>query len=147
MTSTAHPKHVELLTDEFSDRGMCDQAADDLACHVLANYPLAHKLGIDRFSQELAEHGMPSDQTRDVATLLFAFELLNRGATYDTVLSRLEVQPISHGDALAGALCASRIHRQAQRAEEIDPDAFFYLIAGASAITITITLITIALFA
>jgi hypothetical protein len=123
---------------------MRETAADDLACHVIANYPLAHRLGIDDFSAELADRGMPVGESREVATLLFAFELMNRGASYNTVISHLELQLVSHGDALAGAIGASRIHRLAKRDEEIQPDYFLHFAAGVS--TITIALLTIALF-
>ncbi len=145
MATRAHASRVELLTREFANRGMSEEAAEDLSCHVVLNHPLAQKLGIDNLAREIATRGMPGDRAREAATLLLAIELMNRGATYDTVISRLELEPISPGEALAGALDASRIQRQTT-AEQGDDTGLLFIQLAAGATALTFALIVLALF-
>lgn len=84
---------------------------------------------------------MTPDAAREVATLLLAIELMDRGASYQTVMRHMKRQPISASEALAGALEASRIHRLAAP-DEVETGAFFaYMAPGVTAVTVAMILL------
>jgi hypothetical protein len=146
--ASAPPNHgtrsrAEVLIDEFCERGMHTPTAQDLANHVLLHHTLARTLGVATLSRNISARGTEPNTSREVATLLLAIELMDHGASYQDVVQHLKQQPISAGEALAGALDASRIHRIA-KLEAVKEDAFFtYLAAGLTAFTIAMLMLTV----
>jgi hypothetical protein len=146
--ASAPPNHgtrsrAEVLIDEFCERGMDAPAAKGLADHVVLHHALARTLGVATLSRDISARGMEPEASREVATLLLAIELMDRGASYQTVVWHLKQQPISAGEALAGALDASRIHRIA-KPEPVKEGAFFaYLAAGVTAVTVAMIMLTV----
>ena len=137
------PSRIEVLVDEFCERGMDARTADELAHHVAQYHPLARTLGVASLTRDIAARGLAPDPAREVATLLLGVELMDRGASYQTVVRHMKRQPISAGEALAGALEASRIHRLAAP-ERVDSGAFFtYMAAGVSAVTVAMILLVV----
>lgn len=135
---------IEILIDEFCDRGLDPIAAEDLANDLIANHPMARIFGIGTLSHDIAARGMAPEASREIATVLLGIELLDRGADYRSVVEHLKRQPILASEALAAALEASRIHRLAKPPTPMKSSAFFaYLAAGVTAVSFAMILVTV----
>lgn len=141
----ANPSRIDLLTRLFSERGMDEVDAEALSCQVVLQHPIAQKLGVENLAREIAARGLAEDSARELATLLLAIELMDRGATYDKVITHLEHNSLSPAEALAGAIDASRIHRESRGSEE-DPLAFFtHVIAGITSMSLALIALAVLL--
>ncbi len=130
VTSPAAESRIEILTRLFSDQGMSEKVAQALSCQVVLHHPITRKLGLATLAREIEARGLSEGAAREMSVLLLAVELMDRGIHYQRILKHLRQLEVPEHDALAGAIEASRIHRESGCVED-DPNQWLgYVIGG-----------------
>ncbi len=130
VTSPAATSRIEILTRLFSDQGMSEKMAQALSCQVVLHHPITRKLGLQTLAREIEARGLSHEAAHEMSVLLLAVELMDRGIGYQRILKHLGQLEVPNQEALAGALEASRIHRESGRVED-DPNHWMsYAVGG-----------------
>jgi hypothetical protein len=135
VTSPAATSRIEILTQLFSDQGMSEKMAQALSCQLVLHHPITRKLGPRTLAREIEARGLSQKAAREMSVLLLAVELMDRGIRYQRILKHLGQLEVPEQEALAGALEASRIHRESGSVEDDANHWMGYAVGGVTLIS------------
>ncbi len=111
------PSRPERLEAWLSASGLPAAAARALSADLVIRHPLVRRIGVRRMARTLRERGLSEQAARGAATLLFALESFDLGATLQQVRAELRIAGVAEEEALGAVYEAARLHRETRRPE------------------------------
>ncbi|MDJ0788210.1 MAG: hypothetical protein QNK05_15485 [Myxococcota bacterium] len=112
---SAHHDRTARLTSELSELGLSAEDAERLSSLVTVQFPLARRVGVRGIERWLRGAGVPGDEAREGAAVLFALDALDMGAPFDRVVRDLGLAGYERARAQGAAFEAARIQRSSPR--------------------------------
>ena len=110
---------TELLAHELERFGLDAAQANALSCEVVAQHPLAHRIGVHELTQRVSRDGLGPDEANHLALALWGLERLWLGACFQDLLEALRLAEVDHAKAYPACIDARRLWSAAGEAAPV----------------------------
>jgi hypothetical protein len=97
------------LAHELERFGLDEAQANALSCEVVAQHPLAHRIGVQSLARRVTRHGLGPDEASHLALALWGLERLWLGACFQDLLEALRRAEVEYAEAYPACIDARRL--------------------------------------